>query len=159
MAPRVNSVAWEHFTDKGQQMAECNICKIQLSFKSSVSNLTKHIKRKHPFVNLVRNNDVPAPVMTSQTNRQPPISDQSAGIVQQPEENRNSSQIQNEEQQLSDLEANPLPQPQINLVWQHYVEKMKNIQPKGTATSRAILDVQRYLDDKVVLPCENMSPL
>ncbi|CAK1603037.1 unnamed protein product [Parnassius mnemosyne] len=74
-------------------------------------------------------------------------------------EDRNNPQIQNEEQQLSDQAANPPPQLQINLVWQHYAEKMKNIQPKGTATSRAILEVQRYLDDKVVLPCENISSL
>ncbi|CAK1592271.1 unnamed protein product [Parnassius mnemosyne] len=74
-------------------------------------------------------------------------------------EDRNNPQIQNEEQQLSDQAANPPPQLQINLVWQQYAEKMKNIQPKGTATSRAILEVQRYLDDKVVLPSEYISPL
>ncbi|CAG4984004.1 unnamed protein product [Parnassius apollo] len=359
MAPKVISVAWDHFTDKGQQMAECNICKIQFSFKSSVSNLTKHLKRKHPFVSLVRRNDVPAPVIAAQTNQQSSTSNQPAGIVQQSEgeerpstnlvkttvayfkrsaqaweklkkyqeqagkspkrplqcvstrwnstfymlqrfvelkeevnsalsnlnaisisltavewklcehicnilkpceevtrevsaqkyitgslvipittglvksleninsntyldtaqklqqdllaaiknrfihldksgtfttcmfldprfklyfedqyvadttkqriiemittiinkEDRNYPQIENEEQQLSDQAANPPPQLQINLVWQHYAEKMKNIQPKGTATSRAILEVQRYLDDKVVLPSENISPL
>ncbi|KAH9632474.1 hypothetical protein HF086_011935 [Spodoptera exigua] len=93
MRPRGKSVAWDHFTDKGQQMAVCNICKIQLSFKSSVSNLTKHLKRKHPFISLVGRNEVPAPVIAAQTSQQPPPSDQvqsspstqTAGIIRQVE--------------------------------------------------------------------------
>ncbi|XP_047505129.1 E3 SUMO-protein ligase ZBED1-like [Pieris napi] len=58
MAPKGSSVAWDHFVvkDKDQYMAECKMCKTQLSFKGSVSNLTKHLKRKHPLVNLVPRN-------------------------------------------------------------------------------------------------------
>ncbi|XP_022818628.1 zinc finger BED domain-containing protein 4-like [Spodoptera litura] len=37
-------------------------------------------------------------------------------------------------------------------LWRHYTEKMKNIQPKGTAQSRAIVEVQRYLEEKLVMP-------
>lgn len=56
MAPKGRSVAWDHFIDKGGSIAECKICKNSLSFKSSVSNLTKHLKKKHPLVDLVRRN-------------------------------------------------------------------------------------------------------
>lgn len=50
MAPRRSSTAWDHFLDIGNDTAQCKICKAKLSFKSTVSNLTKHLKRKHPFV-------------------------------------------------------------------------------------------------------------
>lgn len=53
MAPK-KSVAWDHFVDKGDNKAECKMCKVIISFKSGVSNLTKHIQRKHMSVNLVR---------------------------------------------------------------------------------------------------------
>lgn len=59
MAPKGSSIAWDHFVDKGQSVAECKICKTRLSFKSSVSNLTKHLKKKHSLINLIRRNDIP----------------------------------------------------------------------------------------------------
>lgn len=38
----------------------------------------------------------------------------------------------------------------IKSIWQDYHDKMKNIQPDGTAQSRAIVEVQRYLDEKIL---------
>lgn len=52
MAPK-KSVAWDHFVDKGDYIGECKMRKVKLSFKSGVSNLTKHVQRKHLAVNLV----------------------------------------------------------------------------------------------------------
>ncbi|CAF4948123.1 unnamed protein product [Pieris macdunnoughi] len=53
MAPK-KSLAWDHFVDKGENKAECKMCKVIISYKSGVSNLTKHVQRKHISVNLVR---------------------------------------------------------------------------------------------------------
>ncbi|CAK1584211.1 unnamed protein product [Parnassius mnemosyne] len=53
MAPK-KSLAWDHFMDKGESKAECKMCKVIISYKSGVSNLTKHVQRKHISVNLVR---------------------------------------------------------------------------------------------------------
>ncbi|KAL0811816.1 hypothetical protein ABMA28_009244 [Loxostege sticticalis] len=50
------SVVWDHFTNIGQSVAVCHICKTKLSFKSSVTNLKKHIDRKHPTVCIVGRN-------------------------------------------------------------------------------------------------------
>ncbi|XP_028161108.1 zinc finger BED domain-containing protein 4-like [Ostrinia furnacalis] len=44
-------------------------------------------------------------------------------------------------------------------IWNHYNKKMQNIQPKGTGQSRAIIEVQRYLEDKIIMPDKNTSPL
>lgn len=51
MAPK-RSVAWDHFDDKGD-LAQCKICKVNISFKASISNLTKHLKRRHGTIRLV----------------------------------------------------------------------------------------------------------
>lgn len=56
MAPKGSSVVWDHFIDKGQYRAQCKICRTEFNYKSSVSNLTKHLKRKHPLLNLVPRN-------------------------------------------------------------------------------------------------------
>ncbi|CAG5058598.1 unnamed protein product [Parnassius apollo] len=53
MAPK-KSLAWDHFVDKGENKAECKMCKVIISYKSGVSNLTKHVQRKHISVDLVR---------------------------------------------------------------------------------------------------------
>ncbi|CAH2103396.1 unnamed protein product [Euphydryas editha] len=47
------SVVWDHFVDIGGYFATCNICKVKLSFKSSVTNLKKHMERKHPTVRII----------------------------------------------------------------------------------------------------------
>ncbi|CAH0717193.1 unnamed protein product, partial [Brenthis ino] len=54
------SVVWDHFTDIGGSRGVCNICKVQMSYKSSVSNLKKHLQRKHPTICVVSRTDAVA---------------------------------------------------------------------------------------------------
>lgn len=49
---RKRSVAWEYFVDKGDYTGDCNLCNTNISYRSGVSNLTKHVKRKHPSINI-----------------------------------------------------------------------------------------------------------
>lgn len=42
-------------------------------------------------------------------------------------------------------------------IWTHYYKKIKNIRPSGTAYSRAVVEVQRYIDDKILHKAQ--SPL
>ena len=44
-----------------------------------------------------------------------------------------------------------------NTIWKHYHKKMQNIRPAGSAHSRAVVEVQRYLVHKVINI--NESPL
>ncbi|XP_063931861.1 E3 SUMO-protein ligase ZBED1-like [Zophobas morio] len=48
------SEIWNFFTQVDQQIAKCDICKQHLSFKSSISNLKKHVERKHPAIQISR---------------------------------------------------------------------------------------------------------
>lgn len=48
------SAIWEYFTNLGNYHAECLFCKAPLSFKSSISNLAKHLKTKHPEITCLR---------------------------------------------------------------------------------------------------------
>ncbi|CAG4962522.1 unnamed protein product [Parnassius apollo] len=65
MAPK-KSLAWDLFLDKGENKAECKMCKVIISYKSGVSNLTKHVQRKHISVNLMRREqEVPAHALQS----------------------------------------------------------------------------------------------
>lgn len=57
MAPRKTiktSYIWNFFNEKPKSdyIAICNLCKQELSFKSTSNNLKKHMERKHPLVNL-----------------------------------------------------------------------------------------------------------
>lgn len=49
-----SSVVWNFFTvcDVEKELAKCDLCHQTLSFKSSISNLKKHIERKHPTIEL-----------------------------------------------------------------------------------------------------------
>ncbi|KAI8427267.1 hypothetical protein MSG28_014860 [Choristoneura fumiferana] len=46
---RKTSIAWSYFTltDEENSVATCNTCDAQISFRSSISNLMKHVRRKH----------------------------------------------------------------------------------------------------------------
>nr|CAD7428408.1 unnamed protein product [Timema monikensis] len=57
---RKSSKMWNFFTPMDQVFAKCNICKQRLSYKTSVSNLKKHMKRKHPGVALPSSDNQPA---------------------------------------------------------------------------------------------------
>jgi hypothetical protein len=58
-------VVWNFFSisDGKKQIAKCNLCKTLMSCKTTVSNLKKHLLRKHPTVQLfhekvqIRNED------------------------------------------------------------------------------------------------------
>lgn len=77
MAPK-KSVAWDDFVDLGQYKGECKMCKAVISFKSGVSNLTKHVQRKHLAVNLVPREEVQPQHLAQNSVRQEEISSQQA---------------------------------------------------------------------------------
>lgn len=54
------SFLWNFFTvtDMNEKLGQCDLCKQTLCFKSTISNLKKHIDRKHPNVNLRLKQDV-----------------------------------------------------------------------------------------------------
>lgn len=49
-----SSPIWDFFTiiNSTTQIAKCDMCKANISFKSSVSNLKRHIIKKHPTVKI-----------------------------------------------------------------------------------------------------------
>lgn len=60
-------------------------------------------------------------------------------------------QEQNKNAALINTNANIVSENNIpKSIWQDYHQKMQNIQPDGTAQSRAIVEVQRYLDEKIL---------
>lgn len=60
---------FEDSSDSANKVAICKICKSKLSYKSSTSNLKKHIERKHPTVQFVSTKS-----QSSDLNPQPPPS-------------------------------------------------------------------------------------
>ncbi|XP_023224555.1 zinc finger BED domain-containing protein 4-like [Centruroides sculpturatus] len=50
---KISSV-WSHFTilNNELKLAECDICAKKLSYHSTITNLKKHLSRKHPAINL-----------------------------------------------------------------------------------------------------------
>lgn len=48
------SAMWDFFTNLGDYHAACIYCKASLSFKSSISNLAKHLRTKHPEIYCTR---------------------------------------------------------------------------------------------------------
>ncbi|XP_037922928.1 E3 SUMO-protein ligase ZBED1-like [Hermetia illucens] len=44
---RQRSDVWSYFSQKENVKAVCNICKAEISFKSTITNLKSHLKRKH----------------------------------------------------------------------------------------------------------------
>lgn len=41
------SYIWQHFTKVDSSFAKCDICKRNLSYKTSVTNLKKHLNNAH----------------------------------------------------------------------------------------------------------------
>lgn len=47
-----SSALWQFFEEIDTEYAKCNMCKQKLSYKTSTSNLKKHLNSKHPTVSL-----------------------------------------------------------------------------------------------------------
>lgn len=57
---RRSSPIWSFFTviNSTNKIAKCDICKTDISFKSSVSNLKRHMIKKHPTIKIGGEADV-----------------------------------------------------------------------------------------------------
>lgn len=53
MNKRKTSQLWKYFEPENENYAICNMCKLRLSYKTSISNLKKHLKTKHPTVTIL----------------------------------------------------------------------------------------------------------
>lgn len=47
---RKTSKIWDHFTPINEISAKCDICGAVMSYKTSVTNLRRHVQRKHPTI-------------------------------------------------------------------------------------------------------------
>lgn len=73
---------WTHFTEDGNQRAKCKYCKASLSFASGCqSNLTRHLKSKHPTTEITPQRQEPNPISIDLDSDAPSTSSQS---IQQP---------------------------------------------------------------------------
>lgn len=50
------SILWNFFTPKNEILASCNLCKQTLSYKSTISNLKMHLRKKHPTIKISNEN-------------------------------------------------------------------------------------------------------
>lgn len=50
-----SSELWQFFEADASFYAKCNICKTKISYRTTISNLKKHMKSKHPTVALPDN--------------------------------------------------------------------------------------------------------
>ncbi|GLV43586.1 uncharacterized protein CBL_20529, partial [Carabus blaptoides fortunei] len=57
---RKTSGMWQFFESIGSMYAKCNICKSKISYKTTLSNLKKHMRSKHPTVALPGSSNQPA---------------------------------------------------------------------------------------------------
>lgn len=64
-----SSILWNFFDicDNEKQIAKCNLCHQKLSFKSTITNLKKHIGRKHPTVQLTKSAEINKAEKTAQS--------------------------------------------------------------------------------------------
>lgn len=49
---RKRSEVWQMFEVVDEIYAKCNICKSKISYKTSLTNLKKHVQNRHPTVEL-----------------------------------------------------------------------------------------------------------
>lgn len=80
------SILWNFFTPKNDILASCNLCKQTLSYKSSISNLKTHLRRKHPTIKISNENQT----------------DQVQSEIPNPLTNRSDSTVDAEENELPD---------------------------------------------------------
>ncbi|XP_057668344.1 zinc finger protein 658B-like [Diorhabda carinulata] len=52
--PRKHSILWKYFTKSKHEeyIASCNICKKKLGYKTTTTNLRKHLNNKHPHIEI-----------------------------------------------------------------------------------------------------------
>lgn len=55
---KLKSDMWKYFTCVGSHFAKCDICKIQITHKTTMSNSKTHVEKKYPLINLEGNNRV-----------------------------------------------------------------------------------------------------
>ncbi|KAL0808545.1 hypothetical protein ABMA28_012990 [Loxostege sticticalis] len=85
----------------GNKMATCKICQSKISYKSSTSNLKKHLDRKHPTIQFVSSKPLlldssqPPPEANTRTTSQPPTSISSTSTTT-PSDSTRSSKEENE---------------------------------------------------------------
>lgn len=46
------SYLWNFFSEVDETFAKCNICSVKLSYRTSTTNLKRHMESKHPTVKL-----------------------------------------------------------------------------------------------------------
>ncbi|XP_067639740.1 E3 SUMO-protein ligase ZBED1-like [Eurosta solidaginis] len=68
------SFLWQFFEKVDHSFATCNICKTKISYKTSTSNLKRHMIRRHPTVQLEELVDKPQPIEIDITEEQPSTS-------------------------------------------------------------------------------------
>lgn len=51
------SKLWKYFKPVDDHFAICNMCSQKLSYKTSTSNLKKHMESKHPNTKLLKNHE------------------------------------------------------------------------------------------------------
>jgi len=49
---KLRSDMWRYFMYVDEHYSKCDICKTKISNKTTMSNLKKHIERKHSLINL-----------------------------------------------------------------------------------------------------------
>ncbi|CAH1114850.1 unnamed protein product [Psylliodes chrysocephalus] len=49
---RKNSYLWNFYSELYNTFAKCNICAVELSYRTSTTNLRRHMQSKHPTVSL-----------------------------------------------------------------------------------------------------------
>lgn len=54
---KLTSYLWKYFTYIDSHFAKCDICKCKISHKTTMSNLKKHLERKHPLIDLEQETD------------------------------------------------------------------------------------------------------
>ncbi|CAH1110400.1 unnamed protein product [Psylliodes chrysocephalus] len=80
---RKSSELWNFFDPLDEVFAKCNICSTKLSYKTSISNLRRHLQSKHPTVT------VPVPSMKSSVNTSNENTDVHAGPSSSTNEEKN----------------------------------------------------------------------
>lgn len=93
---RKHSSIWLHFDEEDEQRAKCKYCKVSLSIAgASNSNLSRHLKMKHPVTPMILERQAPTPE-SNQINSDPDLV-----IVNDP--SSNNTQIRRQQTQQPNI--------------------------------------------------------